>query len=607
MKAQPRPSFGQALQAFAADVREWWGRETTDATRRRLYTLVMIVALGALGPIFIALPIFPDPATAIPGESDGNPCVYDADPATPRDRLQEPTPIPVVSSVTTTLPFDIRNTGTCPWDGATTLRREDSNPIAASQTITPAGTVAPEGVFRADISFAAPPADNVLLNFLYRMYAPDGRSFGAPIEVSLITYPLGGEPNYLQQRNAGNDIVNLIWMALPGALGFGLAMHRTGRFTRDFYSLKSVQYGVGFVLRRLFNVGPNVTATVKDGQIDWDSRGGAKKERENDVLEKIGGPGTLSVHSGMGVLLERGARYLRIVGPGVTPLGAFECVRVFVDARPLSRPKDESAYTKDGIEVKCKTTITFKLMKQKDGEQVSQPQPRVSGWRQFKLLLGFKTKPPGPPAGLPASPQAVRAIAYDWPAGLAWESTVSTGITDEIPGRMFDELWAPDSDRKPRRDMIEKLLNDNRESLRKRGVELIDMTIGALEATNKSVDEQRRKYWEAYWASKSHIVEAEGMADALRYMQTVRAEAQAEMIQSIAQSFRMLALSGARLPSREVALKMLEVIARTMKATLEGADKARTMKVILEEAEKDTEPSDKTLRILEQLQRMINR
>jgi len=69
----------------------------------------------------------------------------------------------------------------------------------------------------------------------------------------------------------------------------------------------------------------------------------------------------------------------------------------------------------------------------------------------------------------------------------------------------------------------------------------------------------------------------------------------------------MLALSGARLPSREVALKMLEVIARTMKATLEGADKARTMKVILEEAEKDTEPSDKTLRILEQLQRMINR
>ncbi len=522
----PRPSFAQVSQAAATGLRNWWARETTDAMRRRLLILVMFVALGALGPLFIALPIFPDPPTSIPGESDGKPCAYDAALANPPDRLRERTPIPVVSGVTTTLPFDIRNTGTCPWDGTTALRREDGNPIAASQTITPAGTVVPSALFRADITFAVPPVNDALLNFQYRMYAPDGRGFGAPIKISLITYPLGGEPRYLPQRITGTDIASLVLMALPGALGLGLAVRRAGRFTWDFYSLKSVQYGVGFVLRRLFNVGPNVTATVKDGQIDWDSRGGANKGRENDVLEKIGGPGTLSVHGGMEVLLERSARYSRIVGPGVTPLGAFERVRVFVDARPLNRPKDESAYTKDGIEVKCKTTITFKLMKQKDGEQVSQHQPRVSGWRRLKLLLkllfGFKAKPPEPPAGLPASPQAVRAIAYELPGGLSWESTVSTGIADEIPGRMFDELWAPDSDRKPRRDMIAKLFNDNTESLRKRGVELIDMTIGALEATDKSVDEQRRKYWEAYWESRTPIIEAQGEAEPRDILQIVQ-------------------------------------------------------------------------------------
>ncbi|HET7091055.1 MAG TPA: hypothetical protein VFL17_20675 [Anaerolineae bacterium] len=629
MKAQQRPSLGQVLQAFAADMREWWTRETTHALRRRLYVLVMFVALGWLGPNFIALSIFPDPPTGISGESDGILCAYDAAPANPPDRLRGPAPIAVVSGITTTLPFDIRNRGSCPWDGATTLRREDSSLIVASQTITPAGTVAPNGVFRADITFAVPPVNDALLNLQYRMYAPDGRSFGAPIKISLLTYPLGGEPKFLQQRNVGNDIVNLIWMALPGVLGFGLAMHRAGRFTWDFYSLKSVQYGVEFVLRRLFNAGPNVTATVKDGQIDWDSRGGANKERENDVLEKIGGPGTLSVHGGMEVLLERGARYSRIVGPGVTPLGAFERVRALVDARPLNRSKDESAYTKDGIEVKCKTTITFRLMKQKDGEHIPQPQPRISSrqqlslwlggglqlrlleswwrwlkslwhwpmswWREITLWLGFRpvtTRPPAPPEGLPASPQAVRAIAYELPAGVGWEGTVSTGIADEIPRRMFDELWAPDSDRKPRHEMIEKLFKENRESLRKRGVDLLDMTIGALEATDKAVDEQRRKYWEAFWASRSHITEAEGEAEALRYMQTVRAEAQADMIQAIAQSFRMLALSGARLPSREVALKMLEVVGRTMKAALEES--------------KGGEPADKAARLLERLQRTVN-
>ena len=329
------------------------------------------------------------------------------------------------------------------------------------------------------------------------------------------------------------------------------------------------------------------------------------------MLEKIGGPGMLSVHNGMQVVIERGARYSRLAGPGVTPLGAFERVRAFVDARLLNRPKDESAYTRDGIEVNCKTTITFRLMKQKDGEQLPQPQPRTSwrqelklwlgtfsgwrglesGWRRIKLWFGFKDRSPQPPAALPASPQAVRAIVYDWPPELGWEKAVSTGIADEIPLRIFDELWAPDSDRQPRRDLIEKLWSDNRESLRKRGVELLDMTIGALQAADKSVDEQRRKYWEAYWASRSRVVEAEGLADGLRYRQTVRAEAQAELIQSIAQSFRMLALSGATLPSREVALRMLEVIGRTMKAALEEWE--------------DEEPADKAVRILERLQRIV--
>ena len=96
MKAQQGPSLGRVLQAFAADTREWGARETTGAQRRRLLVLAMFVALGALGPIFIALPIFSDPPTSIPGERDGNPCIYDAAPASPPDRLRGPTPIPDV-------------------------------------------------------------------------------------------------------------------------------------------------------------------------------------------------------------------------------------------------------------------------------------------------------------------------------------------------------------------------------------------------------------------------------------------------------------------------------------------------------------------------------
>jgi hypothetical protein len=41
---------------------------------------------------------------------------------------------------------------------------------------------------------------------------------------------------------------------------------------------------------------------------------------------------------------------------------------------------------------------------------------------------------------LPAAGGARHCVRL--PAGLGWESAVSTGIADEIPGRMFDECGA---------------------------------------------------------------------------------------------------------------------------------------------------------------------
>jgi hypothetical protein len=124
-------------------------------------------------------------------------------------------------------------------------------------------------------------------------------------------------------------------MALPGVLGLGLAMQRAGRFT-GFLRPQERQYGVEFVVRRLFNVGLTLTATVKDGQIDWDSKK-MRRRSENDVLGEDRRPGMPSVHGGMRVLLERGARYSRIVGPGVT-LGAFsECAPSSTPGRSIAR------------------------------------------------------------------------------------------------------------------------------------------------------------------------------------------------------------------------------------------------------------------------------
>jgi len=280
------------------------------------------------------------------------------------------------------------------------------------------------------------------------------------------------------------------------------------------------------------------------------------------------------VHGGMAVLSERGGGFSRIVGPGDAGLGAFERVRAVIDLRTQHRKRTESAYTKDGIEVKTETTVSFRLMKQKDGETIVRPPPHPTWSQLLNAWLGFKVKPPAPPDGPPASPDTLRALVYEMPAGVSWDVTVTTGLADLLPEKMLDELWAPEDEHNPRRDMVDQLFRENKESLRKRGVELVDLTVGPLDVTDKAVDEQRRAYWQSYWSARADVTRAEGEAEALRRQQTARAEAQAELIEAIAQSFRMMSLGGSEPPSPIVALKMLEVIGNTMKAALNRLDKS---------------------------------
>ncbi len=560
-----------------AAARSWWARESTDALRRRLLVLAVVVALGLVGPIFIALPIFPDPSTSIASEEST--CLYDAAPEQPNNRLlPAPTPRPVIAGQPTTLELHVRNSGTCAWDDRITLQREGGSLTEAAQVVSATET-ASNAFLTARIPLTVPLQDGVY-HSTWRMRAPDGRSFGAPLTLSILTHPDGVDPVYpVEPLIAPGRLMTFIALALPGLLGFGLAMERAGRLVSDFYSLKSHAHGRAFVLRRLFNLGLGISAAAKSGNLEVDP--------QSEAIEKIGGPGSLSVHAETAALLERGGRYSRIVGPGTTYLDAFERVRAVIDLRPLNRRKTESAYSRDGIEVKAETTVSFKLMKQKDDEPIARPEARPS-WRDLvKARLGFKVAPPPAPEAPPASPEAIRSIVYELPAGVSWDSTVSSGLADVIPHKMLDELWAPEnSERNPRREIETELLNRGKENLRKRGIELIDLTIGPLEVTDRSVDRQRREYWQTHWESRSRVTEAAGEAEALRQQQTARAEAQAELIQAIAHSFRMMAFSGAAQPSLLVALKMLEVIARTMKAKVQDTT-ADTALLILERLQRD--------------------
>ena len=535
-------------------------RESTRAMRRRALTTAVILALGVVGPIFIALSIFPDRPTAVGGSGEQR-CAYDAAPVERIERLAPvPTPRPIIAGRATNFVLPILNSGTCDWDASVTLYREGGS-LPDTPPFISATTTMSKALFTAQIPFTAP-ATIGAYNSTWRMHTPDNRSFGAPLAFSIVTYREGFQPVYpADPPITFAKIMTLVVFLLPGLLGLWLAIERSGRFVREFYSLKNDVLGRDHVLRLVFNLRRGVSATVKDGDF--------KAEGASETIEKIGGPGSLSIHSDMAALLERGGGFSRIAWPGTTVLAPFERVRTVIDLRQLNRTKTETAYTKDGIEVKTEVGVSFKLMKQKDDEHIPPPEAKVSWWDLLKAWIGLKVKPSEPPEGPPVSPEAIRAIVYTLPAGVNWDGTVSSGIGDVIPQKMLDELWAPeDPDRNPRREMVEELFDKAKEKQRKSGIELIDLSVGPLNVPDEVV-KQRREFWRTIWDKVSKITEAEGEAEALRQQQTARAEAQAEMIQTIMHSFRMMAFSGAAQPSRQVALKLIEIVAHTMKAALE--------------------------------------
>jgi regulator of protease activity HflC (stomatin/prohibitin superfamily) len=90
------------------------------------------------------------------------------------------------------------------------------------------------------------------------------------------------------------------------------------------------------------------------------------------------------------------------------------------------------------------------------------------------------------------------------------------------------------------------------------GVMIRGTRLGAL-VLPKEVEAQRKKYWEAHWDKQRTIQMAEGEAEVFQNMEIARAEAEAIMLQAIAEGLQRAQRAGRTVSAREViALRLIE-------------------------------------------------
>jgi regulator of protease activity HflC (stomatin/prohibitin superfamily) len=349
------------------------------------------------------------------------------------------------------------------------------------------------------------------------------------------------------------------WLAgaLPGLLGLVAVLGVSAVFVRDVYDIRSWRSAFGYVRLLLFGRAPGSifdlkpstkpfapypSITVQQGRID--------EKHQDELLARLGGPGTVIIFNDSAVSLERFGRFSRVAGPGKVFLRRFERIHEVMDLRPQERNSVAKAVTKDGIPVEAEVQVRFQLAR--------------------------------PPASLVAPTADVPHPVYEWAliqAGQChsrsvksdsgeenvshWADKVGVGgkMRNLVASRRLDELLEPyEPERDPHREISEKIHQEANNSARGVGAEVLEVRMGALEPTLEEVTKERIASWQAAWARRIREEEAKGEAEAIRERGWARAYAQMEIILGLAREFQDAVDRDVALPAEILILRFMEAL-----------------------------------------------
>jgi hypothetical protein len=292
-------------------------------------------------------------------------------------------------------------------------------------------------------------------------------------------------------------------------------------YVQDIYELRSYRNAIRYLFASLFGFFyPSLE--IRDGEMQL-------QVGEENLLDKIGGPGWVIIRPGNAVLFETLTNPAEVLAEGLHFIPRFETIRKIASLRDQHGYIESiSAVTKDGVVLHTRDIhYIYRLW---------------SGHRQNEGSGRTQENP------YPYSVKAVRDMAYnrsvtqngqtEWPEILT--KLFEGEIQNYIRRRQLDQVTSPRTAGSDPRSEIHRLYEtaDFRTRFRQVGAELVWYGIGHLEVENPQVNEQRLATWQAGWRGDAQVITA--YSEALRkvYIEQGRAEAQADILLAIIQALR---------------------------------------------------------------------
>lgn len=375
--------------------------------------------------------------------------------------------------------------------------------------------------------------------FIWRLEQVDFNQSPPPLwERFIAIYPLFG---FLTERLivlAELFAPRVLRHFIPVIVGWWLARRTVALFLESFYDLPDKEEAYSLLSRIVASRPPRMPPILI-------RRNEFEEDRQANSALRVGGPVRVIVNSGHAVVTETNGRFIRVLGSGLHFLERFEYPYAVVDVRPQERAADGvGAITRDGFEVKFEVSVTFQISTGAQAPTRQQP--------------------------FPFDNDAVRNAAYtqtNLGEGLIgnWDSlplTITVGQLQSIVSEYrLDQLVLPESTGIDmhlllKTEMEKRAIN----VMRGFGVDVMATHLGRL-VLPEEITEQRIRYWRAYHDLDRRRLEADGEVEAIDKAEIARAEAEAIMLQAVAESLQRARVAGRSIePKRIVALRLVEAL-----------------------------------------------
>jgi regulator of protease activity HflC (stomatin/prohibitin superfamily) len=341
-------------------------------------------------------------------------------------------------------------------------------------------------------------------------------------------------PVSLQYKLIFGLVLFIVMLVIFLVTAYQPAMIAAARFFEDFYrpSGKIAESAAKIINHRLYGKGklppplnlfaPFEYIMVQDGKIAKEDKWPAWMARH------LGGPLQLIIFDGFALYLERGNRFSRVVGPGdkVSVLEWYETIKYVVDLRPKVRIGKFGAWTKDGIKIDLEVRLECRIGDPALKDSTSSLVYPFDPLAVKKAIERHAVRWPKREEGQPEE--------FDW-VDAAWGQ-----VTGVVPGyigsRVLDDLFI--ASRRSGQILSPEAVREIHEKINGAtiafGVYVTDFQIVKIDIP-RTVEEHQKELWMAERQGISTKIDGKARAFNIRTREEARAEAQYDLILSIAE------------------------------------------------------------------------